>query len=50
LRRAAHRQALQIGGWMAPTRRQRMTIQSRRSPNRLAPPRPREPHRKAGAR
>jgi hypothetical protein len=38
LRRAAHRQALRIGGWTAPTsRRQRKMPQSGRSPNRLAP-------------
>jgi hypothetical protein len=49
LRRAAHRQALRIGGWTAPTsRRQRTTPQSGRSPNRLAPP-PRVPHRGASA-
>jgi hypothetical protein len=44
LRRAAHRQALRIGGWTAPY--QRKMPQSGRSPNRLAPlmstpPRPR---------
>jgi TetR/AcrR family transcriptional repressor of nem operon len=38
LRRAAHRQALRIGGWTVPTsRRQRKMPQSGRSPNRLAP-------------
>jgi TetR/AcrR family transcriptional regulator, transcriptional repressor for nem operon len=38
LRRAAHRQALRIRGWTAPTsRRQRKMPQSGRSPNRLAP-------------
>ena len=38
LRRAAHRQALRIGGWTAPTsRRQRKMPQSGRSPNGLAP-------------
>ena len=51
LRRAAYRQALHIGGWTAPiSRRQRMVTQGRRSPNRLAPLRPGEPHRRAGAR
>jgi TetR/AcrR family transcriptional repressor of nem operon len=52
LRRAAHRQALHIGGWTAPTSgRQRTILRSGRSPNRLAPPMsPRETHRKAGAR
>jgi hypothetical protein len=51
LRRAAHRLALQIGGWTVPiSRRQRMVAQSRRSPNRLAPLTPGEPHRRAGAR
>jgi hypothetical protein len=50
LRRAAHRQALRIGGWTAPTsRRQRKKPQSGRSPNRLVPlMSPREPHRRAG--
>ena len=48
LRRAAHRQALQIGGWTARiSRRQRMVTQSRRLPNRLASL---KPHRRAGAR
>src|SRR5262249_28383201 len=52
LRRAAHRQALHIGGWTASiSRRQRMMPQSGRSSHRLAPPRsPREPHRRVGAR
>lgn len=49
LRRAAHRQALRIGGWTAPTSRRQP--QSGRSPNRLAPSMsPREPHRRAGDR
>ena len=52
LRRAAHRQALHIGGWTASiSRRQRTMPQSGRSSHRLAPPRsPREPHRRVGAR
>jgi TetR/AcrR family transcriptional repressor of nem operon len=52
LRRAAHRQALHIGGWTAPTsRRQRMMPPRARSPNRVAlPSSPREPHRRTGAR
>ena len=51
LRRAAYRQALHIGGWTVPTsRRQRTISQDRRSPSRLAPGLPREPHRRAGAR
>src|SRR5262249_16660011 len=51
LRRAAYRQALHIGGWTVPTsRRQRTMSQGRRSPSRLAPRSPRQPHRRAGAR
>jgi TetR/AcrR family transcriptional repressor of nem operon len=52
LRRAAHRAALRIGGWTAPTsRRQRTKVQSGRLSNRLAPPvSPREPHHRAGGR
>ena len=51
LRRAAYRQALHIGGWTVPTsRRQRTMSQGRRSPSRLAPRSPREPHRRVGAR
>src|SRR5262245_37574694 len=52
LRRAAHRQALHIGGWTASIpRRQRTMPQGGRSSHRLAPPRsPREPHRRVGAR
>jgi TetR/AcrR family transcriptional regulator, transcriptional repressor for nem operon len=52
LRRAAHRQALHIGGWAAHTSgRQRTMPQGGRSPNRLGPPKSaREAHRRAGTR
>jgi TetR/AcrR family transcriptional regulator, transcriptional repressor for nem operon len=52
LRHAAHRQALHIGGWTAPTSRPQPRMAQRgRSPNRVTPPRsPREPHRRAGVR
>src|SRR5262249_23062876 len=52
LRRAAHRQALHIGGWTTHTSGRRRTMpQSGRSPDRLGPRRSSpEAHRRAGAR
>jgi hypothetical protein len=53
LRRAAHQQALHIGGWtVSGSRQQRRTMpRGGPSPNRSAPPRsPRNPQRQASVR